>query len=121
MDKGNSVVTREAVVKDRADWLLDAVATATQDRRFLRGDPEYDEVAGGAILRNGEKAIRTAIDRIASTTTAQATIDELRGALIRCGRAAGAVLSDEVSNEFLMLVPAEVEAKIAILARTGDA
>ena len=51
----------ERVARDRADWLLDAVATATQDRRFLRGDPEYDEVAGDAILLNGAKAIRTAI------------------------------------------------------------
>lgn len=52
-----------AIAKDRADWLLDAVAMATQDRRFLRGDPAYDEVAGEAILMNGEKAIRVAIDR----------------------------------------------------------
>lgn len=50
----------DAIAEDRADWLLDAVATATQDRRFLRGDPEYDEVAGGAILLNGAKAIRIA-------------------------------------------------------------
>lgn len=52
-----------AVSEDRADWLLDAVATATQDRRFLRGDPAYDEVVGEAILMNGEKAIRVAIAR----------------------------------------------------------
>lgn len=49
------------IAKDRADWLLDAVACATQDRRFLRGDPEYDEVAGEAILLNGEKAILVAL------------------------------------------------------------
>jgi hypothetical protein len=51
----------EQVAKDRADWLLDAIATATQNRRFLRGDPEYDPVAGEAILLNGEKAISAAI------------------------------------------------------------
>lgn len=51
----------DQVAKDRADWLLDAVATATQNRCFLRGDPEYDEVAGEALLLNAEKAIRAAI------------------------------------------------------------
>ena len=51
------------VAKDRADWLLDAVACATQNRQFLRGEPEYDEVAGEAILLNGEKAISVAISR----------------------------------------------------------
>lgn len=49
------------IAKDRADWLLDAVACATQDRRFLRGDPKYDAVLGDAILLNAEKAINTAI------------------------------------------------------------
>lgn len=51
------------IAKDRADWLLDAIATATQDRRFLRGDPEYDEDVGEVILINAEKAIRVAIER----------------------------------------------------------
>ncbi len=54
---------RTAIAKERADWLLDAIAGATQDRRFLRGEPEYDEVAGNAILLNGQKAIEVAIDR----------------------------------------------------------
>jgi len=45
-----------------ADWLLDAVAAATQDRRFLRGDDEYDDVAGEAILRNAKKAIHNAME-----------------------------------------------------------
>lgn len=54
------------VAKDRADWLLDAIAGATQDRRFLRGDPAYDEVAGEAILLNGEKAIRVALGKVAT-------------------------------------------------------
>lgn len=39
--------------EEAADWLLDAVATATQDRRFLRGEPEYDPLLGGAIFSNG--------------------------------------------------------------------
>jgi hypothetical protein len=40
-----------------ADWLVDAVATATQDRRFLRGDPAEDTVATEALLLNGKKAM----------------------------------------------------------------
>jgi hypothetical protein len=49
------------LAKDRADWLVDAIATATQDRRYLRGDPAADPVAIEAIMLNGEKAIRTAL------------------------------------------------------------
>ena len=51
------------IAKDRADWLLDAIAGATQNRQFLRGDPAYDEVAGKAILLNGEKAINVALSK----------------------------------------------------------
>lgn len=40
-----------------ADWLVDAVATATQDRRFLRGDPEEDRVATEALYANGKAAL----------------------------------------------------------------
>ena len=40
-----------------ADWLVDAVAGATQDRRFLRGDPEEDKIATEAILLNAKKAM----------------------------------------------------------------
>lgn len=40
-----------------ADWLVDAVAGATQDRRFLRGDPEEDKIATEAIFQNGKKAL----------------------------------------------------------------
>jgi len=41
------------------------------------------------------------------------TIAKLRGALIAAGRHAGAGLADEVSNEFLMLVPEEIRLVIA--------
>lgn len=51
----------EAIVRDRADWLVDAVATSTQDRRYLRGDPECDQVACESIRMNGELAIRAAL------------------------------------------------------------
>lgn len=51
------------IIKDRADWLVDAVATATQNRTYLRGEPECDMVACDAIRMNGEKAISVAIAR----------------------------------------------------------
>ena len=51
----------EAIVRDRADWLVDAVATSMQDRRYLRGDPECDQVACESIRMNGELAIRNAL------------------------------------------------------------
>lgn len=47
---------------DRADWLVDAVATATQNRIFLRGDPDADEVIIEALMLNAEKAILRAIE-----------------------------------------------------------
>lgn len=53
----------EKIAKDRADWLVDAVATSTQNRAFLRGDPEEDTVATEAIYINAEKAILTSIDK----------------------------------------------------------
>lgn len=40
-----------------ADWLADAVATATQDRRFLRGNPEEDKIVTEAIYLSGKKAM----------------------------------------------------------------
>ena len=52
---------REKAVKKWSDWLVDAVAMATQDRRYLRGEPQEDCVATEAILLNGEKAIRNAL------------------------------------------------------------
>jgi hypothetical protein len=58
-----------AIARDRADWLVDAVATATQDRRFLRGDPACDEVACDAILLNAEKAIRVAYQKASGGET----------------------------------------------------
>lgn len=49
-----------------ADWLVDAVAGATQDRRLLRGDPTEDRVLTDAILLNGRKAILNAIAKATS-------------------------------------------------------
>lgn len=56
-------MTLEQIIKDRADWLVDAVATSTQNRMFLRGEPEEDRVATESIKINAEKAIRIAIEK----------------------------------------------------------
>ena len=40
-----------------ADWLVDAIAGATQNRMFLRGDPDEDKIATQAILLNAKKAM----------------------------------------------------------------
>jgi hypothetical protein len=50
-----------AIADEAADWLIDAVAVATQDRRFLRGESEYDEVLSEAIISNGHIACLRAI------------------------------------------------------------
>lgn len=59
--------TLNFIVHDRADWLVDAVACATQDRRYLRGEPEEDTHATAAIYNNGRKAIEEAFKAAAST------------------------------------------------------
>jgi len=53
-------------------------------------------------------------NRRASPPSQSVSEQALRTALIECGRAAGCILADEVSNDFLMLVPAEVKARLAI-------
>lgn len=50
-----------SIAEEAADWLIDAVACATQDRRFLRGEEEYDDLTGQAIIRNGIIACLQAI------------------------------------------------------------
>lgn len=50
--------------KKAADWLIDAIATATQDRRFLRGEPEYDRLIGDAVFANGVVACLRAIHNV---------------------------------------------------------
>ena len=52
-----------AIAKDRADWLVDAVATATQERMFLRGDIAENTYVTEALLLNAEKAIEAALRR----------------------------------------------------------
>jgi hypothetical protein len=50
-------MSRERIAGLHADWLVDAIATATQDRRYLRGHPKHDPVATEAIRMNGKRAI----------------------------------------------------------------
>ncbi len=52
-----------AIAKERADWLVDAIATATQNRAILRGDSQEDKVLTKAIFLNAEKAIKIAIQK----------------------------------------------------------
>lgn len=49
-----------------ADWVVDAVATSTQDRRFLRGDPAEDKIATEAIYLNAQKAMENLLKRYGS-------------------------------------------------------
>jgi len=51
-----SSVEQIAIANEAADWLLDAIACSLQDRRFLRGEKEYDENVGEAILLNAQIA-----------------------------------------------------------------
>ena len=57
------------IATDRADWLVDAVATATQSRALLRGDPAEDTDLTEAIYLNAIKAIETAIKRARAAQT----------------------------------------------------
>jgi len=65
------------LAKKKADWLVDAVACATQDRSLLRGEPGANDVLIEAIMANGEKAVETAI----SSLTAE--IERLKTAILR--------------------------------------
>jgi hypothetical protein len=47
-----------------ADWLVDAVAVATQNQALLRGDPAEDKVLTEALYLNGRKAIELALAKV---------------------------------------------------------
>lgn len=64
--------------EEAADWMLDAVATATQDRRFLRGEDDYDDVIGEAILVNAKVCALRAVRNISLTGS---EISKLRACL----------------------------------------
>ena len=54
----------EKLIDYWADWLVDAVATATQNRAFLRNEPQEDEAATEAIYANGKKAIENVLENL---------------------------------------------------------
>lgn len=59
-------MTKQEKIADYwADWLIDAVAGATQNRTLLRGDPTEDTILTQAIVRNGRKAILNAMNALA--------------------------------------------------------
>jgi hypothetical protein len=51
------------IAKEQAEWLLDAIAVATQNPIFDRDSSKFDPVACEAILLNGEKAVTTGIEK----------------------------------------------------------
>jgi len=57
-------MTETKIIDYYADWLVDAVATATQNRALLRGDPAEDKILTEAVLLNGKKAIELALKKI---------------------------------------------------------
>lgn len=62
---------QEKIADYWADWLIDAVGGATQNRALLRGDPAEDEILTQAIVLNGKKAILNAMKALALSSTAR--------------------------------------------------
>lgn len=60
-DTRAETIAREKLASYWADWLVDAVGGATQNRRYLADDPAADHIAIEAIRLNGLKAITNAI------------------------------------------------------------
>lgn len=91
---------------DQADLIVRLRARASHAKsglEYTQGDAELDLEAIAAL------------ESMASALS-PSHVEKLRRALIECGRAAGALLSDQVSNEFLLLVPEEVRARLAKLS-----
>lgn len=53
----------EEIAEGWANWLVAAVATATQDRQLLRGDKDENVVLTEAIYLNGKYAILQALKK----------------------------------------------------------
>ncbi len=51
------------IVRDLSDLLLDNIATAMQDRSFLRGDPLEDKDRTEVVVINAEQVIGMAIQQ----------------------------------------------------------
>ena len=61
-----STLEQIALADAAADWMLDAIACGSQDRRYLRGDPEYDEEFGKFLMANGKLAALRALHGMTS-------------------------------------------------------
>lgn len=78
-------------------------------------------VYGDEALRDRILAI-LAILALPTVTGAEAElVERLRGALIEAGNNAGGAIGDQVSNEFLMHVPAEVSGRVRSLTARAEA
>lgn len=71
----------------------------------------------GGVIRDAW--VHSVMVEAADTLAAKdAEIARLRGALIEAGRAAGAFIDDTVSDNFLLLVPGEVQARLRLIDDT---
>lgn len=109
----------DSMVKDRADWLVDAVACATQNRIFLRGEDECDDVACDAIQMNGAKALRHVVDNHPELITARAKIEaaeKLAEAMAALDKAASEVarLGAVTGPQWTRLTVASLKARSAL-------
>lgn len=77
--------------------------------------PNFDEQLGSDHNRHCAIAAWNDRPRLASTQEPAGEAQRLRTALIEAGRAAGAHLADNVSNDFLMRIPEEVRLKMESL------
>lgn len=111
------------IAKDRADWLLDAVAVSTQNRQFLRGDPEYDAVAGESILLNAEKAIEVATARLTAVLDkARAELAEItEDAEVWCSRVGNDSSWDSWDSNYKKMQWTTVPKARAVLAEINKA
>ncbi len=108
-DSSTPVKGRDAI------WRLECAVehdTRTQDRANATGPQIMTATQARLDARAGLEKLLSATPDTPSDNDRR-EIARLREALIACGRRAGALLADDVSTAFLMLVPAEVEAKIA--------
>ena len=95
-----------------ADDLIERVARAVS-QAMLGHDIVPDDL--NQPYTEGSKLGTVMRIAMAATEVQSREIAALREALIETGRHAGAVLSDDVSTEFLLLIPNEVKLKLQAL------
>lgn len=114
---GEDPATVSASARREFELVVERIASArvaAEHRAALIFVREREELRAALALSHAEIAgLRMEVEALRDER------DRLREALIASGRAAGAFLTDQVSTDFLMLIPAEIEAKISILANGG--